>query len=266
MSVSRRSHALGAAMGTLLVAASVTWAPGALAAPGGQGNGQGQAAGAHKGPHSGVAAGNPHRSGSTGNPHSGSSSGNPHSGSAPYGVATGYGASSAAGGNSDSTGGGSANSNAGGQGKTTICHATGSAKNPYVVITPANPGVQNGHAGHQDGRDIIPAPAGATKGPHGGGACAQSSTTGTSPNTPPGQGAQAVLGTTQGGQPGNQVAGNLTQGNPSGPAAASATEAAKGELPFTGMAAMALGTIGVILLFGGWLVRALGLGEGPQKR
>jgi hypothetical protein len=40
--------------------------------------------------------------------------------------------------------------------KVTICHATGSAKNPFVVITPAASGVYHGHMGHQDGRDIIP--------------------------------------------------------------------------------------------------------------
>jgi hypothetical protein len=43
--------------------------------------------------------------------------------------------------------------------KTTICHATGSATNPYVEITISNRAVK-AHARHQDGRDIIPAPAG----------------------------------------------------------------------------------------------------------
>lgn len=40
--------------------------------------------------------------------------------------------------------------------KVTICHATGSKKNPYVRITPDAAGVVSGHAGHQDKRDIIP--------------------------------------------------------------------------------------------------------------
>ena len=40
--------------------------------------------------------------------------------------------------------------------KHTICHATGSASNPYVMITPSIAGVFNGHMGHQDGRDIVP--------------------------------------------------------------------------------------------------------------
>jgi hypothetical protein len=41
--------------------------------------------------------------------------------------------------------------------KITICHATGSAKNPYVMITISVNGL-NGHDKHP--RDIIPAPAG----------------------------------------------------------------------------------------------------------
>lgn len=41
--------------------------------------------------------------------------------------------------------------------KITICHATGSAKNPYVMITISVNGL-NGHNKHS--RDIIPAPAG----------------------------------------------------------------------------------------------------------
>jgi len=43
-------------------------------------------------------------------------------------------------------------------GKTTICHATGSEKNPYVEITISNHAIP-AHSRHQDGRDIIPAPA-----------------------------------------------------------------------------------------------------------
>jgi hypothetical protein len=42
-------------------------------------------------------------------------------------------------------------------GKITICHATGSQKNPYVLITVSVNGL-NGHDKHP--RDIIPAPAG----------------------------------------------------------------------------------------------------------
>jgi hypothetical protein len=38
----------------------------------------------------------------------------------------------------------------------TICHATGSASNPYVRISPSAAGVFHGHLGHQEGRDIVP--------------------------------------------------------------------------------------------------------------
>lgn len=40
----------------------------------------------------------------------------------------------------------------------TICHATASATNPYVLIHPATAGVMHGHLGehHQGARDIIP--------------------------------------------------------------------------------------------------------------
>ncbi len=39
-----------------------------------------------------------------------------------------------------------------------ICHATASAKNPYVIVHPATAGVMHGHLGehHQGARDIIP--------------------------------------------------------------------------------------------------------------
>lgn len=42
--------------------------------------------------------------------------------------------------------------------RLTICHATGSDSNPYVLITPAKAAVANGHygSGHQNGEDIIP--------------------------------------------------------------------------------------------------------------
>jgi hypothetical protein len=45
--------------------------------------------------------------------------------------------------------------------KVTICHATGSEKNPYVVITISENAWLNGHKdGHQNGADIYPVPAG----------------------------------------------------------------------------------------------------------
>jgi hypothetical protein len=56
-------------------------------------------------------------------------------------------------------------------GKVTLCHATGSATNPYVEIT-ISANALAAHQRHQDGRDIYPAPAGGCPGgtsPSGGG-------------------------------------------------------------------------------------------------
>jgi hypothetical protein len=41
-------------------------------------------------------------------------------------------------------------------GQVTICHATESATNPYVVIHPASPAVLYAHLRHHDGADIVP--------------------------------------------------------------------------------------------------------------
>jgi hypothetical protein len=45
-----------------------------------------------------------------------------------------------------------------GKDQLTICHATGSETNPYVLIHPATAGVMHGHLGehHHGARDIIP--------------------------------------------------------------------------------------------------------------
>src|SRR6266480_4011539 len=45
------------------------------------------------------------------------------------------------------------------RGKVTICHATGSATNPYVEITISRNALK-AHARHQDGRDLLSVPAG----------------------------------------------------------------------------------------------------------
>ena len=44
------------------------------------------------------------------------------------------------------------------EGKITICHKTGSTKNPYVEITVSDDATADGHASHAG--DIIPAPEG----------------------------------------------------------------------------------------------------------
>jgi hypothetical protein len=54
----------------------------------------------------------------------------------------------------------SASASPGPPGRVTICHATGSATNPYVQITVSENAVREGHGhnrnGHQGGEDIIP--------------------------------------------------------------------------------------------------------------
>ena len=48
--------------------------------------------------------------------------------------------------------------------KVTICHATGSATNPYVQVTVSENAVE-AHRAHQEREDIIPAPATGCPGP-----------------------------------------------------------------------------------------------------
>lgn len=43
----------------------------------------------------------------------------------------------------------------GASGQVSICHATASATNPFVLIHPAAAGVVHGHLGHQDARDVV---------------------------------------------------------------------------------------------------------------
>lgn len=287
MTLRAKSQSLGLA--AIIAAGSLAVCGTALAAPGngngnangfGNGNGNGSAANAtpvtstssgnphasgttgnpHSGstgnPHASGSTGNPHPSGSTGNPHTGGSSGNPHTGAPPYGG----GASNHGGGSSNGSNGNHGQGN-NGQGKTTICHATGSATNPYVEITIANPAVR-AHARHQDGRDIIPAPPGGCPGVAALGA----------PGTTPAPG-DAAIGTkgafaSGGGAAaageGSGVLGATTKGGSDAPADGPAADTAvspkaSGTLAFTGMAVAVLGSIGAVLLFGGWLVRALGL-------
>jgi hypothetical protein len=51
---------------------------------------------------------------------------------------------------------GSASSGLGPTTHVTICHATGSRTNPYVMISPSVAGIVNGHLKHQDHRDVVP--------------------------------------------------------------------------------------------------------------
>jgi hypothetical protein len=153
--------------------------------------------------------------------------------------------------------------------KVTICHATGSATNPYVTITIAEPAVE-AHRRHQDGRDIIPAPAagcpkaagetvappaagGETPGGGGMPGTGMPPATGTAPGTGGGQQPAGVLGdyTTPlppapAGTQGVQVLGETASGSEgpqvlgetAGSGTAPGTEAgtlSNGSLPFTGL-------------------------------
>ena len=51
---------------------------------------------------------------------------------------------------------GSASPGLGPNSHVTICHATGSRTNPYVIISPSVAGIVNGHLKHQDQRDVVP--------------------------------------------------------------------------------------------------------------
>src|SRR5882757_7591555 len=145
-------------LGAMVAAGSMFACTAALAV---QGNGNSEASGGN--PHVAGTTGNPHAAGTTGNPHTPGAKGNPHQGSPPYGVVSGNAHAHNGGGAAGPSGVGSGDppthSNNGHPGKTTICHSTGSAKNPFVEITIADPAVA-AHARHHDGDDIIPAPAG----------------------------------------------------------------------------------------------------------
>jgi hypothetical protein len=66
--------------------------------------------------------------------------------------------------------------------KVTICHATGSTSNPYVVIT-VDVHALKAHTQHQDGRDVIPAPSGGCPAASSGGGTTTTGTTGTTTGT-----------------------------------------------------------------------------------
>ena len=159
-------------------------------------------------------------------------------------------------------------------GKTTICHATGSATNPYVTITISDNALP-AHRRHQDGRDIIPAPAtggcptvatapeqqGSTQG-----------TTGSSTQSTAGANAQGTAGTGTGsgtlGESTNgsskspnevSVLGASTSGSaPSAsnsPSATGTQASSSSGLPFTGTDAIIVAILGLAALLLGVTVR-----------
>ena len=149
-------------------------------------------------------------------------------------------------------------------GKTTICHATGSATNPFVIITISDNALP-AHQAHQDGRDIIPAPAGGCPGttqeqvPPG---LTPGVTPGAAPTTP---GQAGVLGESITGPAGPNatpnnvdVLGESTGSAPSAstsPAATSTKPASSSGLPFTGTDAIIVAILGLAALLLGLTVR-----------
>jgi hypothetical protein len=94
--------------------------------------------------------------------------------------------------------------------KVTICHATGSTSNPYVVIT-VDVHALKAHTQHQDGRDVIPAPSGGCPAASSGGG---TTTTGTTGTTTTGTTATTTTGTTTTGT--TTTTGSTTTGGVAG--------------------------------------------------
>jgi hypothetical protein len=167
------------------------------------------------------------------------------------------------------------NPGGGPDGKITICHSTGSDTNPYVEITISVNGL-NGHGGHHDGADIIPAPAGG---------CPGAATTSAGETTGSGSGADAGSGNDAGSDVRSRSGGGpsftpamgyegvlgavLSESASGGADPAAGTELAKagfdgsaeaneagdavggGSLPFTGMKIGGLALFGLLALCGG---------------
>jgi hypothetical protein len=157
-------------------------------------------------------------------------------------------------------------------GKTTICHATGSATNPFVMITISDNALA-AHTAHQDGRDVIPASGGTCPG-----ATESSNTLPGTPETPSGttpasgtQGQVGVMGestTSPGGSNGSNgsnatpnnvnVLGESTGSAPSAsssPAATGTRASSSNGLPFTGTDAIIVALLGLAALLLGVTVR-----------
>ena len=167
------------------------------------------------------------------------------------------------GGSSPSNGGGGGDGQGNEHGKVTICHATGSETNPYVLIT-VDEHALKAHMSHQDGQDIInptgPCP-GATipsgvGNPPSGIVSPGGELPGAGPLAEAEQPAQGVLGVSEerGGSSGgapeteNAVLG-ANQG--SGPASGDAGTS----LPFTGLQILVMAALGLVLGVAGFRLR-----------
>jgi hypothetical protein len=155
--------------------------------------------------------------------------------------------------------------------RVTICHATGSTKNPFVKITIAEPAVA-AHKRHQDGRDIIPAPEGDCPAP----APAPAAAAQASPRDAVAPAAAAPAAAAPAPAPAGQVLGEVVSGGPGaadpdlgvGPAEATDTRESGADtgllssLPFTGLDTWLLLVAGLGLLLAGIAGRRAAVSRG----
>jgi hypothetical protein len=170
------------------------------------------------------------------------------------------------------------NPGGGPDGWITICHATGSETNPFVEITISVNGL-HGHGGHQDGADIIPAPAGGCgaatpiapsvaqqfgdvgSASRDGAGSASRDGTGTGSRTGIGPGPAFASGDAGGAvlaesASGQAAPGGETTAGPGAPGAGGTADApGDGQLPFTGMFLGGLALCGLVALGGGLVLR-----------
>jgi hypothetical protein len=128
-------------------------------------------------------------------------------------------------------------------GKTTICHRTGSATNPFVLITVSN----NALPAHMRHGDLLPGPSGT---------CVDA----TQP-IPASTGANQVAGASQGSGAGAGSGSGSGSGDPPTTPASVAQQATSDDsgdsLPFTGADLLVLAGIGVAALGAGVALRRL---------
>jgi hypothetical protein len=169
-------------------------------------------------------------------------------------------------------------------GKTTICHSTGSATNPFVTITLSDNALP-AHTRHHDGRDLIPAPAGGCPQPAAGKGAVDSrpaaeakDAPAAAPAAPAAGDVLGFVGTSADESPAGAVLGEVAEGGAAPAALPKLREtiadkasvarretgtqaAATGQLPFTGLEAALVALFGALLLLTGILFRQL---SGPR--
>jgi hypothetical protein len=150
------------------------------------------------------------------------------------------------------------------KGKVSICHATGSETNPYVLVTVSvNATTGNGHGRHEGDRPAVDGrcPAAAPGGPEGPG----------DPGPPPGHGEESVPPEDGGASSNSPIDGGsgVLVAQPTTPAAG-VVGSDGGELPFTGLPLALLAILGAAACTIGLLLRRAGRrpedGPAPASR